>query len=274
MTSEFDAVTGLAGGQLGDVGHGLQEVAQLLHGRDLAGELARFADGRAVVVGRVHDRRGQPAPGRAAERHVHVLQLDPVGHVGQVELALVSRAVERALVAVALALPGCAAPRVEVAAAELGLEAGRGRAGAGAALGPAGAVVAPVRWGAAGRRVAVERVQVVAVRHREAARHPVAVAALVVVVDRHRDAVRADLGVQVRHVVDAGRAADVGRVLVLDLVQQQRAAAVGELVPGQDAGRWRSATRPRSPGTPGHRCGPRPRCWSASRGSRPRSARR
>ena len=219
---------------LGDVVDGLKEVTHLLHGGDLRGELAGLADGRAVVVGGVDDGGGQPAPRGPAERHVDVLQLDAVGHVGEVELPLVGGPVEGPLEGVALPLPGCPAPRVEEAAAELRLEPRGRRAGAGTACRPAWPVVAPVRRRPTGRGVAVERVQVVGIRRWEAARSPEPVPSLVVVVDRDGDAVGAGLRVQVGQVVDAGGPAHVAGVLVLDLVQQQGPGTVSELVPGQD----------------------------------------
>src|SRR5262249_32637471 len=64
------------------------------------------------------------------------------------------------------------------------------------------------------------------------ARYPNSVAALVVAEDRHRDAVGANLVVQVLHVV-ALRCAGRGE-LVLDLVRQNRAGAVGQLVASDD----------------------------------------
>ena len=60
--------------------------------RPSARELARLVDRGAVVVRGVDHRRRQPAPGRAAERHVEVLDGEPVGDVGAVEDALVARA--------------------------------------------------------------------------------------------------------------------------------------------------------------------------------------
>src|SRR5581483_2712794 len=218
-----------------DVADGAEEVPHLLHRWDLRGELARLAYRRTVVVGGVDDRRGQPSPRGPAEGHVHVVDLDAVGDVGQVEGPLVHRPVEGALEGIALPVPWRAAPRVEEAAAELRLEAWRCRAGGGPAGRAADPEIAPVRRRAAGRRIAIEGVEVVALATREAARDPETVATLVVVVNGDGDAVGAGLRVQVRHVVDAGRRADEVRVLVLDLVQQDGAAAVGELVPGEDS---------------------------------------
>ena len=68
--------------------------------------------------------------------------------------------------------------------------------------------------------------------------------AVVVAGQRDRDAVGAGLVLQVLHVVAAGGRAVV--VLVLDLVGDDRAGAVGELVAGDDAGRSGSATRRRT----------------------------
>src|SRR5262249_28037575 len=120
-----------------------------------------------------------------------------------------------------------AAPRVEPAAAELGLVAGRGRAGRGPAGGAAAAEVAPVGRGAGRRGGAVEGVQVAAGLAVGAGRtgDPVAVASLVVVEQRDGDPVGADLRVQVGHVGGADAVGQVRRVLVLDLVEHDGAAA-------------------------------------------------
>ncbi len=130
---------------------GLDEHALLLEGVGLLAQAAVFRDSCAIVVRGVHDRPGQPAPGRAAEGHVDVVDRDPVDQVG---------AVEHPLVALALALGGAGigavrAPVVEPAAAQFRREAGRTgrgqRAGARAWRG----IDAPVRGLVGARRVGV-----------------------------------------------------------------------------------------------------------------------
>jgi hypothetical protein len=224
-----------------DGSDGLHEVAELLHRAGLRRRLAGLIERRPVVVGGVDHVRGQPAPVRAAERHVRALDLDAVRDRREPLGTLVCGAHPSVQAGIAHA-----APVVEPAGAGLGPEPGRVRGGGGAAGPAAGAVVAPVRWRRRGAgaavgvarpaRVAVERVQVVPVIRGlgEAAGCPVAVAALVVVEDGHRDPVGAGLGVQMGHVANPGPAGQVVGVLVLDLIEDDRAGAIGELVSGDD----------------------------------------
>ncbi len=219
----------------------LDEVAELLHRRHLRRRLPRLVERGAVVVRRVDDGCGQPAPARPAERHVDVLKLQPVRDVRQVVLALVAGAFANAHARVAGAAEQRVAPRVEPAAAELGGEARRARRRGRAARAPADPEVAPVgrrsrRAGVAARgaRAAGITVERVEVRRARIAGNPEAVASLVVVEDRDGDAVGARLRVEVRHVLPADGTADVVRVLVLDLVEEHRAAAVRDLVPRDD----------------------------------------
>src|SRR6185437_10864955 len=108
------------GVHLGDRSHALQEEPELLHGGGLRPDLAGLVEGRAVVVRGVDDGGRQPTPRGAAERHVEVLEGEPVGAVRVVEDALVPGALadRHALVR------ADGTPVVEPAATELGDEAG------------------------------------------------------------------------------------------------------------------------------------------------------
>ena len=239
MVDAYGRVRGAGVGgavQRGEAGEGPQHLPDLLHRDELGGLAAALVDRGAVVVRGVDDGCGQPPPGGAAERHVHVVEPDAVGEVRQVEAALVGGVAGTARLGVPQAAELGAAPRVEPAAAELGEESRGAGARGGAALGAAGAEAAPVRRVPGRGGVAVEGVEVAAglPAGGEAARDPVAVASLVVVEQRHLDAVGADLGVQVGEVGGAGAVGEVRGVLVLQLVEQHGALPAGVLVAGDD----------------------------------------
>ncbi len=198
-----------------------QEVALALELVVLGGQLPRLGDRGAVVIGRVDLRRvREPAPRRAAERHVEALQRRGGADVRLVEDLLEVRPGQPP--AVLVARPS---PRVERAALELGREDRR--------------VVAEARQ-RPGRRPlrrvrAVEALRVAVLPgdvDRPRPRRPVRAAAAVVVGERHGDAVAAHGLLGVLHV----RGRRVGAVLVLDLVEDHVAAAVGQLVARDD--RW------------------------------------
>jgi hypothetical protein len=205
---------------LGQVRDRREHVRLLLEDGHLLGQLALLVERGAVVVGGVDDVRiGLPAPARAAEGHVDVLDRELVLDVVVVEHPLERRPGHRA--AAVVARP---APRVERSALELAPDEGP--------LSDARAQEAVV--GHRGERgpVAVEpgRIRVGPVQvGRAGARRPAQVAALVVVEQRDRDAVGAGRCLELLHVDGV-----VAVVLVLDLEQHDRAAAVGDLVTRDD----------------------------------------
>ena len=203
---------------LGQRGDGLGEVADQLVLVVLRVELAGLGDRGAVVVGGVVLRDRAPAPRRAAVQHVEAL----AGGADR-DVLLVEDVRELVVDQLRALLVARAAPRVEGAALELGGD--QRLAG--------DVVVADVRDAVPARRVGAVEALRVGVGGVDVEGGFTGVEGAVVVAHQgNGDAVGAGLVLEVLHVGAAVGVAVV--VLVLDLVGEHAAGAVGELVARDD----------------------------------------